>query len=151
MKLLPVILLTFLVGCGSGDETVSSQDNLSLQDIVGTWKDDENDEFDGEYYTVIRSDGEMVDYDYVSNVGNCYGSFEGESSTIELLSDGMFKITEFEEEGGVYVETDTKNVAITLSDSNLVFDINDEDGARTVTLLSSSLSENDFTSQLCDE
>ncbi len=126
-------------------------ENLSLQDIVGTWKDDENDDFDGEYYTVIRSDGTIVEFDYVSSVGNCYGSFEGESSTIELLSDGLFKLTEFEEEDGVYVETDTKNISLSLLDSNLVFNITDEDGTRSVTLLSSNLSENDFTSQLCEE
>ncbi len=148
MKLLPVILLTFLVGCGSGDETISSQDNLSLQDIVGTWKDDVSDE---ESYTVIRPDGKMVEYDYDANDSNCYESFDNTYRTIEPITDGMFKVTYFEKEGDVYEEYYTQNVSAVLSSGNLVFSGTDESGPWTSTSLNTDILESDFTALMCAE
>ncbi len=151
MRLLPIILVTAMVGCGSDDDNASLQDNVTLQDIIGTWKETLDDEPSVEHYTVIRADGDMIAYEYNINQANCYKTYNSGKKTIQDLGDDGFKITYFEKEDEVYEEYSSQIVSITLSENNLVFAGTDDDGPWTQTSLGSELLESDFTSALCAE
>jgi hypothetical protein len=74
---------------GTGTVPVRTSD-LTLADLVGVWDSGFGDD---EIYTVFKSDGTYVDYDYMGDsvdMGqNCY---EVEESTITDLGNGQFRI-----------------------------------------------------------
>ena len=136
MKILPIVLLATLAGCGSDSETV----NTSLQDIVGVWDISypdttaENTETQNIEYLAIKANGELTSYDYQADaLGSgeaCYiSSNEG---VIEDLGEGNFKETDAELEITYYsiaVSADTftttytegeDTIAVTVNKSNLI-------------------------------
>ena len=123
---------------------------VTLQDIIGTWKDPLEDAPSEEEYTVIKANGNMVDYYYDSNFANCYETFDNVARTIEDLGEGNFKIRHLEKEGDTYEEYNSQIVAVSLLNDELAFTGTDENGPYTQTVYASDILESDFMAALCE-
>lgn len=123
---------------------------VTLQDIIGTWKDPLEDAPSEEEYIVIKANGNMVDYYYDSNFANCYESFDNVARTIEDLGEGNFKIRHLEKEGDTYEEYNSQIVAVSLLNDELAFTGTDENGPYTQTVYASDILESDFMAALCE-
>ena len=90
MRYLALLIALFLVGCGSDDEGTPA----SLSDIIGVWDASTREgQLIGEVYTVIKSDGSYITYDYdgdsFDNGDNCFNIYDG---TLIDLGSGNFEI-----------------------------------------------------------
>ncbi len=143
MKILPLIMILMLAGCGADSDNVS---NATLKDIQGTWYGTYDD--DGitvEEYTVIRGNGDFMEYDYPTDE-NCYNTYTNIVSKLEDQGDGSFIKSDLEDGEYTY-----HTIAISLSGDEIIFKGTEIDGITSyeVRRVKSDFPESYFTDLLC--
>lgn len=138
-----------LTACGGGE---SSSKDASLEHLVSVWYYTEV--IDGKediYYTVIKADGSIIDYDYQNDEfdqgDDCYYKYD-EGYLISDLGNGEFSESLLEDSNyfsELKVKIDGNTATITIIDSSVESDI-----GISYSQVRTDLSESDLT-PLCNE
>ncbi len=143
MKILPLILVLMLAGCGADSDNESQ---ATLNDIQGTWyKSYDDNGISVEEYTVIKGNGDWVGYDYRASQ-NCYNTYTTIVSKLEDQGNGSFIKSDYEDGEYSY-----QSIAISLSGDEIIFNGIENDGTSyEERLVKSDIPESYFTDLLCE-